>query len=218
MNSGTHPVVSETEAQVYKSSMWRSHPQKKNDAKGCWGPFRPRLFIPACSRQLWRSKDFGATPDICQILGDLQLKTLCTLNLLVIQMHNSAATEKLILIKLWRKEILRVQWVQHAVDSWLVCFPVSPSYSPNRILSTSLPDFSGLIYDSGGTFVWSVKQWFLQMKNNIDNAVSCLLYKTDFPDVLEECCEHESHIWQDLLVPLEHVPSWLCHYSILLAA
>lgn len=49
MNSGTHPVVSETEVQVYKSSMWRSHPQK-NDAKGCLGTFQTTI-VYSCMLQ-----------------------------------------------------------------------------------------------------------------------------------------------------------------------
>jgi len=41
MNSpGIHPIRSETEAQVYKSPMCGSHPQKKNDAKDCLGTFQ----------------------------------------------------------------------------------------------------------------------------------------------------------------------------------
>jgi len=81
--------------------------------------------------------------------------------------------------------MLHVQWIRwgpfwHAVDGRLACVPASLSYSANLMLSTSLPNFSGLIYDSGGSFAWVVKQWFLQMKKNIDNTVSCLLHKTDF--------------------------------------
>lgn len=44
----------------------------------------------------------------------------------------------------------------------------------------------------------------------------CPLSITDFLYMLNECCDHESHILQDLLVSVESLPSCPCHYSNLL--
>lgn len=125
--------------------------------KAARGNVRPPLLIPAHSRELWRCRDSEAALNICQILGDFQLKILHYIkSSTVTDMHVSAATESLILINIFREDrcwlhsgMWGPSW--HAEDSRLACFQVIPSYSPR--LSTSLVCFSGFSYDSGRRFV-----------------------------------------------------------------
>lgn len=106
--------------------------------KAVWGPFRPPLLIPAYSRQ--PSRDFEATLSICQTRSNLRLKTLRTLIVVQLPLHTALQPVIINLNKdLEKKNMFPVSRPgSYPACSRLACFPVSPSYSPNLILSIFL--------------------------------------------------------------------------------